>query len=120
MALFSLFNTPKHRVFNYKPLYYDQAKEELQERIKAAEEAKRTGEGYDRSAYIHEHPEVEGENVRRYIPGRNIRGKIQKSVYENRKSSLSPLITRVIIFVSIIVMMLAVYFLADRLSLFFR
>lgn len=120
MALFSLFNTPKHRVFNYKPLYYDPVKEELQERIKAAEEAMRKGEDLDHSAKIHEQAKVEGDNVRRYIPGRNIRGKIQKSVYESRKSSMSPIITRVIIFVSILIMMLAVYFLADKLALFFR
>ena len=120
MAFFSLFKTPRHRSFNYKPLYYNEQKEELEERLRAAEKQKRTGEKYDHSDYIHGHESVEGDNVRKYIPGRNIRGKIQKSVYEGRKSAMSPYLTRIIIFVSIIIMMLAVYFLADKLTLFFR
>ena len=30
----SFFRTPKHRVFNYKPIYWDPEKEEFEERIK--------------------------------------------------------------------------------------
>lgn len=29
----SFFHTPKHRVFDYKPLYWDPKKEELEERV---------------------------------------------------------------------------------------
>ncbi len=42
---FSLFKTPKHRVFDHKPLYYDVKKERKEELERMVEEA-RTGE-YD-------------------------------------------------------------------------
>lgn len=32
---FSLFKTPKPKGFNYKPLYYDPAKEDLMQRVEA-------------------------------------------------------------------------------------
>ena len=31
MALFNMFGEQEHRVFNYKPIYYDQEKEELKQ-----------------------------------------------------------------------------------------
>lgn len=34
----SLFRVPKHQQFDYKPMYYDPQKEELQERLKAIKE----------------------------------------------------------------------------------
>lgn len=38
MAVPSFFKTPKHRQFNYRPIYYNQQKEELQERIRQIEQ----------------------------------------------------------------------------------
>lgn len=43
MALIRLFKLPKHRQYEYKPRYWDQDKEELQERIQKIEEAKAKG-----------------------------------------------------------------------------
>ncbi|MDD2491718.1 MAG: hypothetical protein PHV12_05945 [Bacteroidales bacterium] len=97
MALFNFFNVPKHKSFNYQPRYYDPKKEELEGRVKAAQ----------------------GNNDV-HIIGSHIRGKIQKAVYEGRKSSISPLISRIIILVSILAMMAVVYFFADALSNFFK
>lgn len=97
MALFNFFNVPKHRTFNYQPRYYDPRKEAMEERKKAAES----------------HNDF-------HIIGSHIRGKIQKAVYEGRKSSLSPMMSRIIILVSILAMMAAVYFFADALSNFFK
>lgn len=37
-----LFHTPKHKVFNYQPVFYDEQKEDLKERIAKAE-AERDG-----------------------------------------------------------------------------
>ena len=34
MAIFKFFHTPKPRQYTYKPQYYDQQKEELQERLR--------------------------------------------------------------------------------------
>lgn len=38
MGIPSLFKTPRHRQFNYRPIYYNQQKEELQERIRKIEQ----------------------------------------------------------------------------------
>lgn len=38
MALPSLFKTPRPKAFNYVPVYYNQEKEEFEERIKKAEQ----------------------------------------------------------------------------------
>ncbi len=37
MALFSIFKTPKHQKFDYKPRYWDPTKEDLNNRIKQAQ-----------------------------------------------------------------------------------
>lgn len=33
MGIFNMFGTQEHRVFNYKPIYYDKEKEELKRRF---------------------------------------------------------------------------------------
>ena len=37
MGLFNLFGETEHRVFNYKPMYYDKEKEELKRRFGAVD-----------------------------------------------------------------------------------
>lgn len=37
MGLFNLFGETEHRVFNYKPIYYDKEKEELKRRFGAVD-----------------------------------------------------------------------------------
>ena len=41
----SFFKTPKHKVFNYIPIYYDERKERMQERLDAIEKEKAEKEG---------------------------------------------------------------------------
>ena len=36
MALFSFFKTPRHQKFDYKPRYWDPAKEDVEERVRLA------------------------------------------------------------------------------------
>ncbi|MEM1219991.1 MAG: hypothetical protein AAGH79_13815 [Bacteroidota bacterium] len=40
MALFRFFRPPKHQRYEYKPRFYDPAKEDLQERLRMVERAK--------------------------------------------------------------------------------
>ncbi len=51
MGIPSFFKTPRHKQFNYEPLYYDERKEKLQERIKQIEQeyGVKKGEEYVRS-----------------------------------------------------------------------
>ncbi len=47
MGIPRFFRVPKHRQFNYQPIYYDEQKEQLEERIKniEAEHGIKNGEG---------------------------------------------------------------------------
>jgi 2'-5' RNA ligase len=47
MAIPSLFKTPRHRKFDYRPIYYNQQKEELQERIRKIEQEMGVGKPSD-------------------------------------------------------------------------
>jgi hypothetical protein len=42
---FSLFKTPKPKGFNYKPLYYDPAKEDLMQRVEAIKKQQAAEQG---------------------------------------------------------------------------
>jgi len=101
MALnLSFFRTPKHRVFNYQPLYYDEKKEAMAER------------------YARVHEDEKGNDVG-YIPGRLVRSKLRKAVYGNRRNAGSVLLTRMIIAGSIVVLIFVAYYFAKSFGLFF-
>jgi len=105
MALnLGFFNNPKHRVFDYQPRYYDARKEALDEKIQAA------------------HREHDGDRSkdRDYISGRNIRGKIQKKLYYNRKQAGSVYFNRIIVFVTLIGLVAVLYYVAKLLGVFFQ
>ena len=91
----SLFKTPKHRVFNYKPLYWDPEKEELQERIKRARA---------------EANSVENRPLSKSAPHNMIRGSFQKALYENRRHSGDNKILRVIIILSFAALLIAFFY----------
>jgi len=107
----SFFTTPKHRVYNYKPLYYDQRKEELEERIARAKEEAQSEEWAAQDKKSTENPH--------YIPGKNIRQNFRKSMFENRRRPGSPLIMRIIVLLSMIGVMVALYYVAQAFGLFF-
>ena len=72
MGLF--FNLPKHRVFNYQPVFYDPKKEDLDARIAKAEREKAEAEGKEKEPY------VPGEYIKRnfrsnYEKGTKVSGK---------------------------------------------
>ena len=62
MALFNFFGENEHRVFNYKPIYYDPAEEERKRRFGAVEGTM-------------EKEKKEGT----YVPGSYIRGSFRES-----------------------------------------
>lgn len=116
MALkLSFFKTPKHRVFNYQPLYYDERKEELQERIaRAREEAK---EEERRKFGL---PKSGNDGGERYIPGKNIRTNFRRNFYENRRRTGSPFIMRIVVLLSLAGLMVALYYISQALGFLFQ
>ena len=101
MALrFSFFNSPKHKVFNYQPLYFDPEKERREQR--RAQLLPRTRE------------------ERLYYPGRLIRGSFQKALYENRRHAGDNRYVRIVIVLSIVILFIAVIYFADGLRFLFN
>ena len=101
MSFFSLklFNTPKHKVFNYQPVYYDERKEALEEKIAAAER----------------------RNKGQYVPGESIKGAFTKPRFEvKRSSSMVDKVIRILTIVTLAILMLAVLYFTNVIDLFFK
>ena len=77
MAIGNLFKQQKHKQFEYRPVFYDPDKEELQNRIKKAQEESRTD--------------------KTYVP--NIKGKMKEYLISDKKSKASIKNIRLIIIV---------------------
>jgi len=113
----SLFKTPKHRVFNYQPLFYDPKKEELDNRVAKAmaeleeeKRAKRIAAGED--------PRTREERL--YYPGRSIRGSYQKALLGNRRRAGDNPWMRLIVIASIIALLVAAVYFADAVGFLLR
>lgn len=70
MATFGWFGDQKHRVFNYKPIYYDQEEEERRQMFGKVDGT------YDQKK----------ENTN-YTPGASIRGAFRDGAYARRRSA---------------------------------
>lgn len=70
MATFGWFGDQKHRVFNYKPIYYDQEEEERRQMFGKVDGT------YDQKK--------ENSN---YTPGASIRGAFRDGAYARRRSA---------------------------------
>lgn len=89
----SFFNTPKHRVFTYKPRYYDETKEHIKE----------LKEKY--------HPKESETGT--YIPGLSIREAYRKGIEGNRKDAGGVKVKGYIVFITLIVLFIAAYYIAQ-------
>ena len=99
MALFNFFGDNEHRVFNYKPIYYDQEKEELRRKFGAVDgsmdKAKEDGT---------------------YVPGSFIKGSLRDGAYERRRGHLGKTQT-IIGLVTLLLVFAILYFIAKFYSL---
>ncbi len=89
------FKTPKHRVFEYKPLYYDPRKEELDEKIE--NQRKRDA----------------GE----YVPGDHIRKGFNRIKFDSKRSKGTSPVVRFLTIVSIAVLLAALLYFTDAIKL---
>ena len=90
MAIFNFFGDNEHRVFNYRPIYYDREKEELKRRFGA----------------------VDGS----YVPGSYIKGSFRDGAYKRSRNHLDKLQT-IIGIVTLILVFAVLYFIAKFYSL---
>ncbi|HIT47950.1 MAG TPA: hypothetical protein IAC34_00445 [Candidatus Coprenecus stercoripullorum] len=106
MALnISFFKTPKHRVFTYTPLYYDERKER-REQVKdeaLREKAMREGREWKDD---------------RYYTGKYIRGKIQEASRNNRRHALGANANKIVGWVSMIIFFIMLIYFAKYFQAF--
>ncbi|MEA3444442.1 MAG: hypothetical protein U9R19_06905 [Bacteroidota bacterium] len=94
MAIGGFFRLPRHKQFEFRPRYYDADKEDLDQRVKSAEQ------------------EVKGYADKKYLP--NIRGKMGQHLIDQKKSQ-SPYarIRKIIIVISVFMLALLFYYLIN-------
>ena len=93
----TFFKMPKPRRFNYSPVFYDPVKERIEEaRSRAANEE------------------------RPYQPGQRIRGSFQKSFDDRRRPSGNSLFIRVVIYLTVIILIVFLYYFTDGMTLLFK
>lgn len=89
---FGFFGTPEHRVFNYRPRYYNEEKEALKEKF-----------GH-----------VDGTKESEYVPGSYLKGSLRDGNYQRQRSSamrsskIIGAVTTILVFV--IIYLIAKYF----------
>ena len=92
MAIGNLFKQQKHKQFEYRPVFYDPDKEELQKRIKKAQ--------------------IESSGNKTYVP--DIKGKMKEYLISEKKSKASVKNIRlIIIIVTLALLALMFYYLIE-------
>ncbi len=102
----SFFKLPKHRVFNYTPRYYDPEKEKLEERKREI--------AHELGVKLEEDASKENEP---YRP--NIKGKMQHVLTFGRRKSSLPQMNRMVGFILLLLIIVALYFGSDLFGLLF-
>lgn len=104
MGMLNFFNTPEHKVFTFKPRYYDPEKEKIEQ----ARARMRMEENIDGT-------EASAAEKREYKPGEYIRGSFSRPFFEQKKSDTSTKGLRGVIWVfSLLLAILIVYLLFDK------
>lgn len=99
MGLFNFFGESEHRVFNYKPIYYDPEKEELRKKFGAVDGSL-------------EREKKEGT----YVPGSYIKGSFRDGNYQLNRNHATKAQT-IIGIVSMILIFAVLFFIAKFYSL---
>lgn len=90
---FGFFGTQEHRVFNYRPRYYDEEKEALKEKF----------------------GDVDGTKEKSYAPGSYIRGSLRNGKYSKTRGANK--VQRVIGAVTLILAFVVIYLIAKYYQL---
>ena len=99
MAMFNFFGEGEHRVFNYKPMYYDKDEEERKRKFGAVDGSM-------------EKEKAEGN----YVPGSYIRGSMREGAASEMRSHMSK-VHKAIGIVSLLLIAIVLFFIAKFYSL---
>lgn len=93
----SFFRTPQHKVFNYQPIYYDERKEALKEKI---EQAQRREKG-------------------EYVPGESIKGSFKRVKFDVKRGRSYGSLVRIITVVALVALMVSLIYMVQLFDGFF-
>ncbi len=77
MGLFNFFGDNEHKVFDYKPIYYDKVKEERKERYERIRTEMNMAEESEKTVQRDFEKDIRG-SFRKAVPGGSSREKMQK------------------------------------------
>lgn len=99
MGLFNFFGEPEHKVFDYKPIYYNKEEDERRRRFGAVDGTldKEKEEG-------------------RYVPGSYIKGSMRDGGYQKTKSHMTK-VQSIIGIISLILIFMVLFFIAKFYSM---
>ncbi len=99
MGFFNFFGDDEHRVFNYKPMYYDKEKEETFRKFRAVD-------GSD------EREKAEGQ----YVPGSYLHGAFRDGAYQQTRNRMKS-VHAIIGIVTMLLVFAVLYFIAKFYSM---
>lgn len=102
MGIFNMFGEQEHRVFDYKPIYYDKEKDELRSKFGTVDGS--------RDAKVSEDKE-KGT----YVPGSYIQGSLRDGNYQRTRSS-STKAQNIIGLVGLVLVFVILYYIAKYYS----
>jgi len=100
MGMFSFFGEGEHRVFNYKPIYYDEEEQKRKEFFGDTGSGKKDG------------------GKEEYVPGSYIRGNMSNGAYRRTRGHMSKTQT-IIGIVTLILIFAILYFMAKYYTMLF-
>jgi len=95
MGLFNFFGENEHKVFNYKPIYYDPEKEELKRRFGAVDGSLKK--------------EKSSGEKGTYVPGSYIQGSWRDGAYQKTRSHTTKVQTIIGIITTILIVMVLIF-----------
>ena len=98
----SFFKTQPHRVFTYKPRFWNPQKEEFEARVRNAREK------YQGTK------EEDGKQT--YVPGASIRGSYSKHYQVSRRYPARQKLIRAVIIIAIVIILIMAFYLTDAYS----
>ena len=101
MGFFNFFGDNEHRVFNYKPMYYDKDKEEQMRKFRAVDGSLES---------------KEGEKDGGYVPGSYIQGAFRDGAYQHTRNRMKGVQT-IIGIVTMLLIVAVLFFIAKFYSM---
>ena len=99
MGMFSFFGEQEHKVFDYKPVYYDKEKDELRRKFGAVDGS------------VDKEKEEKG-----YVPGSYIKGALRDGRYQKSRSSMGK-VSNVIGIIALLLIVAVLFYIAKFYSL---